>query len=580
MFYGCLSTDIKKSSVNWSTFPDDMRRFVCLTNFVTEWVFSEFPIEGGTQRILPNCPEGDAYSIYYTHENKKSLETHLKSAANTIQHLLKMLREEGKLSIGDVSRILREKAFDTSSIKEKKKLYEMYQYLDTKFIFLGRIYLRIGLAMSEKIPSKYTYTINYGEEMISYSGSVIEDAETAEVHAPFKSGYGWYDYDAAADNLDNTKVKQYEFDYDDESLTVEKFDIASFPSFEKLDRLVEDKVSKDKNVYGFLLFIEYNFGITEELLKKKPHLGKMRRVEFNAVENESTLTLKKFADDRNLIFSLVKVKRDRSAMIAIEYPETDDVQNPIVKEMRDLFTVCSRLCCRLPSGSSIGITYGDTKNEQSLLKRVTNERMEKGIKIERFDYFGTAVNLAARMEHMDWTYMTLEGQTTPNKHNNRVAFGFTGKYTKYNGHCLMTYLVENQNSKSTRCNSSKKSAETLVSYPFTIDEIPLSNLNAGYDGYCYVLSKRLDGSSVYKIGSKVIYVNPAEPRVEFNATIKEMNWFTCTLEFADGELADEVPLRHLTGLQKVTLTGEEIQWINDRRISYDRREKKKLIESL
>ena len=211
MFYGCLSTDIKKSSVNWSTFPEDMRRFVCLTNFVTEWVFSTFSIEGGKQIILPNCPEGDAYSIYYTHENKKTLETHLKSTANTIQYLLKMLREENKLSIDNVAAILRDKAFDTPSITEKKKLYEMYQYLDTKFIFLGKVYLRIGLAVSDKIPSKYTYTTD-DIEQTSYSGSVIEDAETAEVHAPFKSGYGWYDYDAAADNLDNTKVKQYEFD--------------------------------------------------------------------------------------------------------------------------------------------------------------------------------------------------------------------------------------------------------------------------------------------------------------------------------------------------------------------------------
>ena len=235
MFYGCLSTDIKKSSVNWSTFPEEMRRFVCLTNFVTEWVFETFPIEGGTQRILPNCPEGDAYSIYYTHENKKTLETHLKSLANTIQYLLKILREMGKLQIDDVPQQLKEKAYDSNSIKEQKKLYEMFQYIDTKFIFLGRVYLRIGLAMSEKIPSKYTYTTSDGMETISFSGSVIEDAETAEVHAPFKSGYGWYDYEKAADNLDNTKVHRYEYDYDDEENMPEAiYDIASFP-FDALD---------------------------------------------------------------------------------------------------------------------------------------------------------------------------------------------------------------------------------------------------------------------------------------------------------------------------------------------------------
>jgi hypothetical protein len=562
MFYGCLSTDIKKSSVNWSTFPEEMRRFVCLTNFVTEWVFETFPIEGGTQRILPNCPEGDAYAIYYSHENKKTLETHLKSAANTIQYLLSVLREMGKLQIDDVPQQLKEKAYDSNSIKEQKKLYEMFQYIDTKFIFLGRVYLRIGLAMSEKIPSKYTYTTDGGDEMISYSGSVIEDAETAEVHAPFKSGYGWYDYEKAADNLDNTKVKGYEYNYDDEEdIPEEIYDIASFP-FDTVDAYIDDSISSDQNVNGFMLFIEFNFGISEETLLKKPHLAKMRRDEFNAVENESKSTLSKFANERDMKFYLVKVKRDRSAMISLEYDDIGTIQ-PKLQHMRALFTTCSNLCCRLPSGSSIGITYGDVTNEQSLLKRVTNAR-------GTVDYFGTAVNLAARMEHAKWAYMTPEGQTTPSLRCNRVAFGFTGQYNFYNGHCLCNYLVEKKTGNS-RCKGDRDEDE-LVTYPFTMDEIPLADLNAGYDGFCYVLSKRLDGSSVYKVGSKVLYVNPIDRNfVQYKAVITELDWFMCNIEYygndnVDDGTSDTVSLRELVGLQKIELTDDERQWLNSRRI--------------
>ena len=581
MFYGCLSTDIKKSSVNWSTFPEEMRRFVCLTNFVTEWVFETFPIEGGTQRILPNCPEGDAYSIYYTHENKKTLETHLKSLANTIQYLLNILREMGKLQIDDVPQQLKEKAYDSNSIKEQKKLYEMFQYIDTKFIFLGRIYLRIGLAMSEKIPSKYTYTTSDGMETISFSGSVIEDAETAEVHAPFKSGYGWYDYEKAADNLDNTKVQRYEYDYDDEENMPEAiYDIASFP-FDALDAYIDESIATDENVNGFMIFIEFNFGINEETLLKKPHLAKMRRDEFNAVETESKETLTKFAEERDMKFHLVKVKRDRSAMISLEYEDVRPIQ-PGLQDMRSLFTTCSNLCCRLPSGSSIGITYGDVTNEQSLLKRVTNVRKDNGTKIERMDYFGTAVNLAARMEHAKWAYMTPEGQTTPSLRCNRVAFGFTGKYHYYNGHCLCTYLVEKKNGTS-RCKGDRDDDE-LVTYPFTMDEIPLPDLNAGYDGFCYVLSKRLDGSSVYKVGSKVLYKNPADPRV-FKAVITELDWFMCTIEFYgnvgyDDGTSDIVALRELVGLQQTELTEDERQWLNSRNNINGRRGKSDRIQLL
>ena len=78
MFYGAISTDIKKSSSNWDMFPEWMKDWVENTNALTETVFERFPLEGHKEAlILPNCPEGDAYTILYSHENKNTLREHL-----------------------------------------------------------------------------------------------------------------------------------------------------------------------------------------------------------------------------------------------------------------------------------------------------------------------------------------------------------------------------------------------------------------------------------------------------------------------------------------------------------------------
>ena len=69
MYYGAISTDIRKSSTNWNLFPEWMQKAVNYTNNITEFVFNDTNLFNGI--ILPNSPEGDAYTFYYQHENQK-----------------------------------------------------------------------------------------------------------------------------------------------------------------------------------------------------------------------------------------------------------------------------------------------------------------------------------------------------------------------------------------------------------------------------------------------------------------------------------------------------------------------------
>ena len=65
MYYGAISTDIRKSSTNWNLFPEWMQKAVNYTNNITEFVFNDTNLFNGI--ILPNSPEGDAYTFYYRH---------------------------------------------------------------------------------------------------------------------------------------------------------------------------------------------------------------------------------------------------------------------------------------------------------------------------------------------------------------------------------------------------------------------------------------------------------------------------------------------------------------------------------
>ena len=82
MYYGAISTDIRKSSTNWNLFPEWMQKAVNYTNNITEFVFNDTNLFNGI--ILPNSPEGDAYTFYYQHENKDGVTISIYACQNYI----------------------------------------------------------------------------------------------------------------------------------------------------------------------------------------------------------------------------------------------------------------------------------------------------------------------------------------------------------------------------------------------------------------------------------------------------------------------------------------------------------------
>ena len=104
MYWGALSTDIKKSSVNWNGLPNWMEKAVQYHNTVLETCvlyYKEEIVNGTTVELLPNAPEGDAYTYLFTNSSLSDLKQFVISLGIDIQRMLHELREEGdtKLSV-------------------------------------------------------------------------------------------------------------------------------------------------------------------------------------------------------------------------------------------------------------------------------------------------------------------------------------------------------------------------------------------------------------------------------------------------------------------------------------------------
>lgn len=502
MHYGAISTDIKKSSSNWGSFPKWMEQAVMLTNNITEYVFKKNPIEGedASQIILPNSPEGDAYTLFYTHHSKNDLESHMTSIALKIQYLLKLSREAPadvqfngfgmssdsiKNKIKDM--IKNEKDAVNTSHEKVHSLIDMYKNIDKKYDYIGRIYLRIGIAHTNTPPFEYTYN---GKK--SFRGGVIDLSEKAEQEAPYKKGYGLY-------NIDTKKVDKRE----------EEKDYADLKDVSVWEELVK-KTQTSRATTGFMIFIHYHFGITEEMVNKNPHLIVQLNEEFKSLHDETNKLLSAIDGVR-----LVKVKRDSSSMYYVA--DSNTAMSRTRKKVK-LFTVCSNIISLLPKGSSVGICYSgiDRLNE-----------VQRGTK-KIIDYFGPAVNMAARMEFIDWSYPTTNGITLKDSHDSRIAFGdwddLKDMYVPRNN-------ISRDNSKG-----------TLVQYPFRVDKIPAETLNAGYGEYVYVLSKKLHGRNELKIGDRIkwSYANKQYP-----GTITKIDIFNAKVRIDLNKREYDTKIRHL-----------------------------------
>ena len=168
-YYAAISTDIKKSSVNWNELPLWMYEAVKRTNNITEDVVTRF----GTDiraNLLPNAPEGDAYTYYFSHDNKAELKKHVLTIGFTLQAAYEKARKDMILqaNVGTIEEELKTKY--GKSVDYHNKYEEI-----VKTEYYGAIYVRIGIAVSPSPPLQYSFN-----KLVSYRGGVIDDSERAE----------------------------------------------------------------------------------------------------------------------------------------------------------------------------------------------------------------------------------------------------------------------------------------------------------------------------------------------------------------------------------------------------------------
>ena len=123
MNYAALSTDIKKSSVNWALNSEWMEKAVSYHNKIIETVVGEYTTIN--PKLLPNCPEGDAYTYFFKHENMETLRSSVIEIGLRIQSQLHNERDrDSPLTVTDY-------------VGEPE--------------FKGKIFIRIGVSLSKTL---------------------------------------------------------------------------------------------------------------------------------------------------------------------------------------------------------------------------------------------------------------------------------------------------------------------------------------------------------------------------------------------------------------------------------------------
>ena len=178
MYWGAISTDIKKSSVNWNNAPDWMKWAVQFHNTIIIQTVKYWKDKKIVEIIkLPNSPEGDAFTFLFKHDNLDILRHYVTQIAHDIQFMLDWNRKDGgnRLNL-DCSNfeVVKEEARDDFRTKE----------------YYGGIYVRIGMAFSDEAPMSYEYMRYYIKsrrpvKTKSYRGGVIYMSEEAEKRADY-----------------------------------------------------------------------------------------------------------------------------------------------------------------------------------------------------------------------------------------------------------------------------------------------------------------------------------------------------------------------------------------------------------
>jgi len=475
MFFGALSTDIKKSSTIWANLPLWMQKAVERTNNITEFIINNTKNKDIEQHILPNSPEGDAWTVVYMCNDQEKLKKHVKHVAQFLKHVYKEARERYILR---ASKTAIDKDLVTKYKEDNEEREEAEQFIyneDTPFY--REIYVRIGVAFDTWAPIEYYYEANTPDGSItaykSYWESVIKESERAEEQAPWDKGIG---VTQAGEKVIAVEPKN---DNDTKFLITlpAKNSEDEDPEINLLEFALDPQVYGEKKydvdpVDGYMIFVHYHLKVTMEEVKKDPHLYDALVSEFSLVHLQTVETFNDVFEEKAF---LVKVKRSADSMFYL----SPDVAPSTV------WNNCLSLCAGLPVGSSIGIAFTLPKRFErgtstGTLKRLTAvEGNDRGVK--KVDYFGDCVNLSARMDTLDWEYDTMWFRPKKNDHKSRVAMcsadGVTQGWEMW------------QKKRQTKAFPGARSGKYAYIRPFLIEDIPRDSLNAGKKGqYLRVIS--------------------------------------------------------------------------------------------
>ena len=255
MFYGAISTDIKKSSTLWANLPKWMFSAVQKTNNITEYIFENTRVLGIEQQQLSNSPEGDAYTFSYQCEDEDKLKKHVKNVAHCIQMAYSWARMRGFLKATDEE--IDEELNDR--LKKKEVRDETRKFVDTEE-FYRAIFVRIGVAFSDEAPIQYDYLIdayanvgNVGDRIVlkSFRGSVIDESERAEAGSEF------YKNAIAVTQPDEPIVTEKTTDENS------KFKRDGFPDIKELalaEDIVDNPNMEQQETTGAIIFIQPSSG--------------------------------------------------------------------------------------------------------------------------------------------------------------------------------------------------------------------------------------------------------------------------------------------------------------------------------
>ena len=547
MYWGAISTDIKKSSVNWNNASGWMQEAVQFHNKIITQTVLYWKRKKIVEIIkLPNRPEGDAFTFLFNHEKEFVLRRFVTRIAFDIQYLMALYRDKKQSQINMGCETIGELDVE---IREKFKNINYY----------GGIFIRIGMAFSDEAPMSYEY-MRYKGKMVpektkSYRGTVIYMSEEGEKRAD----YDLVPYNNGAELVKVPSIKECYYVLDDEGNPTSKLgfrDVKTIPkipvstqkceikgrrssikpqqtpqrtpqqtsekddlrkkifkilynrdpgddeinlvvdgyckaldseSLEIIDMIEESLKEPDPKpiTRGIAIFVEYHSVLDKSITEHDIAALKYIREEYDDLHKKANEAILGFKTNNRFIGGLIKQKRDDSSMYVLKPVDDDGL---LGRRMVNLYKTLSRLVAFLPHKSSIGVAVGDMTEVQY------KDVIDNGTYV---DYFGPAVNLAARMEFKDFEYNTDWGVIDPRTHQNRLAFTITEKMEeKENIIPLMEEKLEQDQ------------------MPFQLDYMPLKALNVGSKGEASIISTKISGIPHIKLGMKVtqIQTNTRTPK--------------------------------------------------------------------